>query len=139
MGLILTVKRRTYSDSDEKSGMSTGKKVGLAAGLATAATAGLAFAASKGKLGPNMQSKVLGLTNKFQTAGKNLTGKTINGNGYLNSNSQRAANAGVKLDTTTNAAKQQLANGTGFNSVKPNKKLTELDYEQMMAFSETEK
>ena len=149
---MIILRQKQYADGE---GMSTKKKAALAAGAA-ALTGAAAFAGARrgvfgakamqssnqlfnkaggaigGKLGASMQTSA----NKQLMGAKNLTGVKAGAGGALNANSQRAANAGVKLDTSTKAAQTQLAKGTGINSVSGNKPLSELEYEQMMAFSE---
>lgn len=85
MGLVLTLKRRQYSDQ-EKQGMSTGKKVALGlGGLATAA--GAVYGAKKGVFGAGAMRSV---------------NKTLYnaGNKMAASGNQTIANLGTKAATS---------------------------------------
>ena len=150
MASTFILKRKYFSEGDDKKKSSgLGKKLAVGAG-ALALGVG---AAKTGMLGPKIQNKTNALfqkgINKFGTKGmqtsqnktimskENLTGQTIGGKGALQEGSQRAANAGVKIDTNNPAASRSLSNGTGFSSTvgKGGKPLSELQYEQLMAFS----
>lgn len=152
MGTFI-LKRKTFSD--DKKGMSTSKKIALGT-AGTIGTGALAFAGARrgvfgqslklksnnllssvgSRIGGSVGSKMQGMANKQLSSGKNLNGITLSSEGTLNSASQRAANAGTKLDVSSAQAKEQLSKGTGINSISRNKPLSELDYEIAYGFSE---